>query len=434
MLGMLLQAMYNIIDTIFIGMLGPKELAAIAITFPVVFVFIAMGTGLSVGSTILISQNIGAKKLKKASNAAEHSLLISTIIGIIVAIFGIVFSEPVFLFMGATSEILPMTLEYSRLIFIGFIFMFIGFIAQGILRAEGDSKTSFKINLIAIGLNIVLDPLLIFGIFGFPELGITGAAIATVISRIIGTTMILLYLYKGKAQTKICFNIKYFKFDTNIVKKIFSVGLPASLGNLMTSIGMILMMTLIGTFGSPAIAAYGVGLRIDSLVRMPIFGLMSAIVAITGQNIGANNIDRILKTAKIGIGIVLAVMIPITIIMISIPKLLFKIFSSNIIVIEIGAQYLSIVAFSYLFFGISMVLMGVLQGAGKTKTSAVIMALYWIIMIVLAYFLKKTHGLNGIWFGVLISAILISIIVGIVYKTKYWISKTKQKQQNISTH
>jgi len=214
-LGMFLQSAFNIIDTIFVGMLGPNELAAVAITFPVVFVFIAIASGLAVGSTVLVSQSIGRKDMKGASNAAEHSLLLSGIVGVIIAILGILFSEPLFVFMGADANVLPLTIAYSHWIFIGFSFLFIGFIGQGILQAEGDSKTPFIFNFIAILINVVLDAVLIFGLFGFPAMGIEGAAIATVIARSVGAGLILWFLYKGKAQTKIDLSPKY--FDTQVL-------------------------------------------------------------------------------------------------------------------------------------------------------------------------------------------------------------------------
>ncbi|MFH1588198.1 MAG: MATE family efflux transporter [Candidatus Diapherotrites archaeon] len=420
-LGMMLHSAFNIIDTIFIGMLGANELAAVAITFPVVFVFIAMASGLSIGATVLISQSIGANDLKNASNAAEHSLLLALVIGVLIAVLGILFSEPIFVFMGADANILPLTIQYSQLIFIGFIFLFIGFIAQGILQAEGDSKTPFKFNLIAVILNVVLDAILIFGLIGFPAMGIVGAALATVISRSIGAFLMIAFLLRGKAQTKACFNLKYFKFDLGIVKKLFALGIPASIGNITSSIGMILLMSFIGVFGSHAIAAYGIGLRIDSIARMPIIGLMSAVVAITGQNIGAKNFERINKTVKIALGLVLITMIPATIIMISFPELLFGIFSSDANVLSAGAEYLSIVAFSYVFFGIAFISMGALQGAGKTILSALLIALNWILVLLFAFYLKDSMGLIGIWYSILAATILFTGVSGIIYLSKIWL-------------
>ncbi|MBN2127423.1 MAG: MATE family efflux transporter [Candidatus Diapherotrites archaeon] len=419
-LGMFLQSAYNIIDTIFIGMLGANELAAVSITFPVVFIFIALASGLSTGTTIIVSQSIGAKKLNKASNAAEHALFISFFIGIIIAILGILFSEPVFLFMGATPEVLPLTIQYSQLIFIGFIFMFTGFIAQGILQAEGDSSTPLKINIVSVLLNVVLDAVLIFGLFGFPALGITGAALATVISRIIATGLVLLFLIKGKAQTKISLNPKLFKMDFKLIKKLFVLGTPASLGNVLNSIGMILLMSLIGVYGAFAIAAYGIGIRIDSVARMPIIGLMSGIIAITGQNIGAKKINRIQKTIKVASIISIISTILFTLIMIFFPETLFKIFSSDLNVISIGTQYLSIVAFTYVFYGIAFNLMGVFLGAGKTIISTAMIGLNWTIVLIFAFLLSPSMGLTGIWIALLAGSILFCLSLITIYFLGLW--------------
>ncbi len=419
-LGMFLQSAFNIVDTIFIGLLGANELAAVSITFPVVFVFIALASGLSTGTTILVSQNFGAKKFVLASNVAEHSLLFSIILGILIAILGVFFSEPLFVFMGAKQEILSLTLDYSRIIFVGFIFMFIGFIGQGILQAKGNSITPLIINFISIILNIFFDAILIFGLLGFPKLGIVGAALATVFSRSIGAALILIYLIREKNQTKISLNPKLFKLNMSIVKKIFILGTPASLGNVINSIGMILLMSLIGVYGSFAIAAYGIGLRIDSIARMPIIGLMAGITSITGQNIGAKKFERIHKTLKVAIIVSIISMSLASLLMLLFSKNLFQFFSSDSRIVLIGVQYLSIVAFSYVFSGIGFNLMGVFLGAGKTILSSIIIGLRWVIVLILAFVLSSLIGLDGVWFSLLIGSILFALSFVIIYLKEIW--------------
>ncbi len=347
MLGMLLQTAFNVIDTIFIGMLGTEALAAVAITFPVVFIFIAFASGLSVGSTTLVAQAVGAKNYSKANNIAEHSLMLSGVIGIIIAVLGIIFGKPIFVFMGATPEILELTLLYSNTIFIGFIFLFIGFISQGIMQAEGDSKTPMINMAISVMLNIILDPILIFGLFGFPALGIFGAALATVLSRSVGAGLNIFYILKGRGLIKI--NPKDFSFDLRIMKKIIFLGAPASIGHLTISLGLTVIMSFVGVFGVLSIAAYGIGTRLDSIAILPVIGLISATIAMVGQNIGAKKLERAKKTIFYSTAISAFLMGIVAVIFVLFPEPFFKLFSADKEVISIGLVYLSIAAFSYPF-------------------------------------------------------------------------------------
>ncbi|MBU2100435.1 MATE family efflux transporter [Candidatus Micrarchaeota archaeon] len=421
MFGMLLQTAFNVIDTIFIGMLGANALAAVSITFPVVFIFIAFASGLGIGSTTLVAQAIGRKDLKKADNVAEHSLLLAVVTGIIIAVLGIIFGKYVFVFMGATPEILKLTLAYSDTIFVGFIFLFIGFISQGILQAEGNSKTPMINMIISVIINIILDPIMIFGLFGFPALGIFGGALATVIARSIGAGLNIYYILKGKGIIKI--KPRDFSFNTKIFKDIVFLGAPASAGQLTISIGLTMVMSFVGVFGVHAIAAYGVGTRLDSLAILPILGLTSASIAIVGQNIGAKKIERAKKTIFYSTAISSVLMAFVAVIFILFPKPFFDLFSSNEEVLSIGIAYLSISAFAYPFRGILMSIAAGFQGAGKTFLAMITTGIYWILIVLLAFFLKESFGIKGIWYSILISAVLGSAITLIVYKTGIWIPK-----------
>lgn len=431
MIGMLLQTAFNVIDTIFIGMLGAEALAAVAITFPVVFIFIAFASGLSVGSTTLTAQAIGAKNYSKADNIAEHSLMLSGIVGIIIAVLGIIFGEPIFVFMGATPEILELTLLYSNTIFIGFIFLFIGFISQGIMQAEGDSKTPMINMAISVVLNIILDPIMIFGLFGFPALGIFGAALATVLARSVGAGLNIFYILKGKGLIKI--KPKDFSFDAKIMKNILFLGTPASAGQLTIAFGSTVLMSFVGVFGTFAIAAYGISTRLDSIAILPVLGLISATIAMTGQNIGAKKIERAKKIIFYSTAISAFLMGIVAVIFLLVPEPFFKLFSADKEVVSIGLVYLSIVAFSYPFRGILMAVSSGFQGAGNTLLSMVMTGGYWILIVILSFFLKENYGLKGIWYSLLFSAVIGAIITIITYKTNLWIPK-ELKEKNIKSY
>ena len=284
MLGMLFHTAFHIIDTIWVGMLGADELAAISLFFPVVFIFIAVASGIAVGATALVSQAIGGKRWKEADNLAEHSMLLAVILGIGIALFGFFFAPPLFVFMGADEIVLPLAMSYSNIIFAGISFMFLSFMAASIIQAQGNTKAPMKFQGAMVLLNLVLDPIMIFGLFGFPALGLPGAAIATVVSRGLMTILLLSYLFKDR--TKIRLRPRDFSFKPAILKRIFLVGFPASVGQSINSVGFILVMALVGGFGTAAIAAFGIGMRLDSLILLPAMGMAQAVIAMVGQNYG----------------------------------------------------------------------------------------------------------------------------------------------------
>jgi len=418
-LGMLFQTAFNIIDTIFVGMLGPEELAAISVTFPVVFIFIAIASGLAVGATALVSQAVGAKRFREADNIAEHSILFAFLISMVIAALGIAFSPPIFTFMGITSELLPLTLSYSNIIFVGFIFLFVGFMAMSIIRAQGNTKTPMKFQIGAVLLNVVLDPIMIFGLFGFPAMHLAGAAVATIISRSFMALANLAYLFMDK--TKIKLRPKDFSFSIGIIKRIIAVGFPASLANSINSIGMILLMSLVGLFGKEAIAAFGVGMRLDGLIMMPIIGLSTATVAIVGQNYGGKRYERAIKTVRYATASTLGIALLFSLVMIMFPYAFFVPFTRDPKVLEIGKMYLSIVAFSYIFRGVSLSLNSAFQGTGKTFISLFLTIASWAFTLGIAFFLMKTYGLNGIWSGILYSSMVIAASSIAIFKSKKWL-------------
>lgn len=419
MLGMLFQAAFNIVDTVFVGMLGAAELAAISVTFPVVIVFISIASGLAIGANALVAQAIGARDYKKADNIAEHSLLFSLFVGITVAVLGIIFSPGLFSFMGATPQILPLTRMYADIIFVGFIFLFVGFIAMNLIRAQGNTKTPMKFQISAVLLNIVLDPILIFGLFGFPALGLMGAAFATIFSRIIMALGSLLYLFLDR--TKIRLRPRDFSPNLSILKRIITVGFPASVSQSINSIGMILLMSLVGAFGPMAIAAYGIGMRLETLVLLPAIGLSSAVITMVGQNYGGQKFKRAKKTVKFGATFTLLIGLVFAVLMYLFPGSFFQVFTQEQAIVSIGVTYLSIVAFSYVFRSVSFSLIAGFRGTGKTYISMLLILSNWLIAVALGWWLMQSMGLTGIWFGLLYASIITTILCLAVFKSEKWL-------------
>ncbi|MFH1642904.1 MAG: MATE family efflux transporter [Nanoarchaeota archaeon] len=415
MAAFLLHTGFNIVDTIFLGRLSALALAAISITFPVIFLIIALASGVGIGVSSLIARLIGAKKEKEANNVAEHALLLAVILGLFFTIFGLTLSKPLFILIGATPEMMPLVLDYVYVLFSGSFFMFFAFIGNSILRGEGDTKTPMKIMMLATVINIALDPLLIFGIGFFPRMEMAGAALATVIARSISAVAVLVYLFKGNAQIKL--NLRRFKFKLSIIKEILSVGIPASLSQAVMSLGMFFMMKIVSQFGPFAIAAYGLAGKLDMVALLPGIGLSTAVITIVGQNIGAKKHDRAIKSTWTAVLISMVFMEVIGLLFLFFPEFWIGIFNKEPQIISYGVSYIKIISPFYMLIGVSMIISASFQGAGKGNPSLLLSILrLFILSVPLAYFLSRIFGVNGIWLGISLSTIITAVVAAVWFK------------------
>ncbi|MBI2135860.1 MATE family efflux transporter [Candidatus Woesearchaeota archaeon] len=425
MLGFLMQVSYNIADTIFVGRLGAEAIAAVSLAFPIDFFMYALGGGLVSGTTSLISRYIGAKEYKNADNAAEHSFLIALVLSLFFTVIGLLFMKPLFIFLGATSSILPMSIEYSRWIFLGSASIFFFLAASAIIRSEGDMRTSMKFMGISVVLNLILDPLFIFGIsiFGIsiiPPMGVAGAAIATVIARVVGCVLVLNHLLKDRSMIKL--RLKDFRYKYLFIKNIFAVGIPSSLSQLVMSVGVLLLTKLTANFGETAIAAYGIGFKLDTVAFLPTLGIGIAILTMVGQNTGAKNFVRAKKISWTGCLIAGFFMLTISLIFLSAPEFFISIFNNDPILIRYGVSYLKYIAPTYIFLGFIMILAFTFQGFGR-GVPGVVIAIFrlGIIAVPLAYLLALNFGfgLTGVWIAIAVSNVLTALFsVGWFYRFK----------------
>ncbi len=428
MIGFLMQVSYNLADTIFVGRLGAEAIAAVSLAFPIDLFMYALGGGLVAGTTSLISRYIGAKQYKNADNAAEHSMLIALVLSIFFTIVGLWFMKPLFIFLGATSSILPMSIEYSRWIFLGSASIFFFLAASAIIRSEGDMKTSMKFMGISVVLNLILDPIFIFGItlFGtniIPSMGVAGAAIATVIARVVGCVLVLNHLLKDRSMIKL--RLKDFKYNYLFIKNIFSVGIPSSLSQLVMSVGVLLLTKLTSNFGEAAIAAYGIGFKLDMVAFLPTIGIGIAILTMVGQNVGAKNYLRAKNIAWVGCAIAGSFILAIALIFLSAPRFLISMFNDNPELVKYGSSYIRYIAPTYLFIGVIMILSFAFQGFGK-GFPGIIIALFrlGIVAVPLAYFLTLNlgYGLTGVWIAIAASNVLTGVFSATWF---YWFKADK---------
>ncbi|WP_028308706.1 MATE family efflux transporter [Desulfitibacter alkalitolerans] len=418
LLGNLLQTGYSIVDTIFLGRVGADAIAAVSLSFALLFVLFSLSMGLSMGSTTLVAQYAGAKDKVLLNKAVKNSIAFSLLLGVFFSIGAVILSGPLIKLMGAPKEIEADALIYMRIFSAGIIFMYFFFLISAILRGLGDSKTPLKFMAVSTTVNIILDPILIFGLGPIPRLEVAGAALATVIAMACAAFYGLWYLNKKQEYFDLSF--KDFKFDSEIIKHLLRLGLPAGVGQTINALGSTVVVRVVTYFGPVPLAVYGVGTKVDSLIMMPAMSMSIAAAAMVGQNIGANQIDRAKKTAVAGmlmLGCVLVVMAGLLAVF---PFYAVRVFSNDPAIWQPGIEYIRILAVSYPFMAVIMVLGGAFRGAGAAMAAMVIsIGSLWVVRVPLAVFLgiNLNQGPSGIWWAVSLSWIL-GAVVSLAYFLK----------------
>jgi putative MATE family efflux protein len=292
MLNNFIQTIYNLTDTYWVSHLGSTEVAAITLIWPIIFFIMALGLGISIAGTALISQYIGSNDIEDATNVAGQLILFSSIFSLVFGVLGAFSAWYIVRLMGGEGKLLKDASDFLKIVFIGMPMMFIFFSFNSIKQGQGDTITPMKYSALSVALNIILDPIFIFT-FG---LGVKGAAIATVLSRGI---FAFYAMYKLFNQSEgIHLNISHLKLNKELLLKIIKIGLPSSIGQSTAALGFAVLNMFILSFGKPTMAAFGIGNRINSLVLMPAMGIGSALSTIVGQNLGADNIKRAKKAVK----------------------------------------------------------------------------------------------------------------------------------------
>ena len=343
MVGTLFQTLYNIVDTFFAGKISPEALAALSKSFPIYFIIIATSIGVTVAGTSLIGNSIGENNKNKTINYFTHIIYFAIIISIFITLIGLIFSKKVFLLMGSTQEVTYLGLEYTNVIYAGAIIFILVVALNSLLHAEGDTKTYRNVLILSFLLNIILNPILIFGFLFIPALGVKGIGIATIIAQSISLIIILIKVLKNNIFKEI--NKDYLKPKFLFFRNIFFQSMPISISICGYALAAAIIFTYVGQTGEYAVAGYGVGTRIEQVVLLPILGINTAIISIISQNFGAKNFYRIRETYFTAIKYALIIMVISGIIVFISASIITSFFSSDPEVIEYGKRYLKISAF-----------------------------------------------------------------------------------------
>lgn len=424
MISMLVQALYNIVDSMFVAQLNENALTAVSLAFPVQNLMIAVSAGTGVGVNALLSRNLGEKNFEGANKAARNGIFLGIMSCIIFGVFGLFGTHLFFQMQTDNVEIVTYGTQYLSIICTISVGIFMQVTFERLLQSTG--KTFYSMITQATGaiINIILDPIMIFGLFGFPRLEVAGAALATVTGQMIAVCICLYFNITKNKEINI--NMLHFRPDKQTITNIYRVGIPSiimqSIGSVMTfGMNKILLM-----FSSTAAAVFGVYFKLQSFIFMPVFGLNNGLIPIIAYNYGARNKKRITQTIKISTVIAVSIMIIGTIIFQTCPEFLLRnLFEASDQMVEIGVPALRIISLSFILAGFCIIFGSVFQALGNGVYSLIVSVSRQLLTILpLAYFFAKVFGLHMVWWAMALAE-LVSLAVSATLLRKIYKEKIK---------
>jgi len=397
-IGFFFHTMYNITDTYFAGLISTQSLSALSVTFAIFFMIVAVGAGMSEAVTSIVGNLLGESRRAYARNSAINSLIFALILGLFISIVGVNLSPKLLTLVGVTGSYLAESLAYIDTVMYGAIFFVLSFFINSILNAIGDTISFRNVLVVGFFINIVLDAWFTLGGFGLEPMGVFGIALATVIIEMLGT----LYLFYRLRKSRLFRRMRLFTYDVNIYKEIMTHGVAPSLNLVLMAIGVYLVTYFIAPFGKEAIAAYGVGMRIEQIVLLPIIGINIAVLAIVSQNSGAKKFDRIKDSVSGALKISALISVFGTGFVLLGAEFMMGIFSSDVLVIEMGSLYLRISILLLFAYAVIFIHIALLQGIKQTKFIFYISILRQLLipMIIFGIFAFFKLDLEAYWWGI----------------------------------
>jgi putative MATE family efflux protein len=406
MLSHAFQTFYNMTDAYWLGKVGTAEVAAPSVSWPIMFLLISLSAGFGIAGLSLVSQYIGAGKDEEAQKTSGQLFSFIIIASISIALIGVLSSEYILKIMNTPEAVLSVAVNYLRISFLGTPFMFLSFGFQALLRGYGDTRTPMVLSVSSAVLDAISDPFFIFGWMGLPVMGASGAALTTVITRGLAGLVGTYLLFSGRVALHLQW--RDLKPDWAIIRKIVRIGVPSSIGQSGTALGFTVIMSLVATedkvLGGMGylLSAYGIGSRIQSLVQIVIMGGTAALSTMVGQNIGAENIDRVSSIVKQLFSVFIGVSFLEVILIYVFRVQLYEFFITDPNVVNLGVVYMGYFVPFFPFFTVFQLCMSVLQASGKTRITMILsLVRLWGMRILLAVVLYKVFdmGAIGIWLG-----------------------------------
>lgn len=420
MINSIIQTLFNLVDGIWVSKLSSVHFAATSFVFPINFLFISLGIGVSIAGTSLLSQLVGGGKIKEAREYTNQIMAVSVIMSLFFTVIGVIISPIIIKAMGATGDLASFGNTYLRITFLDMPFLFLFFNINSIMNAQGNTVTPTILSGGAAILNIILDPIFIFTF----KMGIAGAAWATLISRALLAVVGIFIVYSS--GNKLRPNFRGFKFNKNILKRVFKVGFPSSIGQSGAAVGFIVLNRFVISYGTATLAGFGMVNRVTSLIMQPAMGIGTALTAIIGQNIGSGQMDRVIESFHKAVKITTIAGIIGCSFLLFFDQQIIDIFVQSKddpqVVIE-GITYLRYISLSMPLMGLFSVFQGVFQGSGKTKYSMIMeIGRLWLIRIPMILIFKNftKMGSSGIWFSMSFSNLIVCVYGFWVYKRGKW--------------
>ena len=415
--GFFFNTMFNVVDTWYGGRLSTKALAAMSLSFPVFFIILSIGSGVSSGATALIGNALGRNEADEAQTYIRQSLSFTLIHALLLTATGLLLAPGIFGMMGARGEYLTHALSYMNVIFAGSTFFLLNYVMNAILNAHGNTLAYRNFLISGCLLNLLLDPWFMYGGLGLPPLGLSGIALATIVIQCLGNFYLFSQLSKSGAMT--IFRMNDLKPSWRYFRELFKQGFPSAMNMMTVSLGIFIITWYVGRFGEQCVAAYGIGTRIEQIALLPVMGLNVSTLAMTAQNFGASRIDRIRETLRVSLryGVLLGVTGTLAALLFS--RELIGLFSTDATVNEIGTQFLGIEAFVFPAYVLLYICIAAMQGI-KMPGFGLIIGLYRQIAgpVLIFHILSVVMGLGliGIWWGILVvtwsAALIVVVYVG----------------------
>lgn len=424
-LEMAMESLFGIINVFWVARLGKEQAAAVGITESLLTIVFTVAIGLSMGTTAMVARRIGEKDPEGAARVAEQSILLGALISIPLALTGMVFSHRLFQLMNAEAGVAATGKGYLAIIFGANIVILLLFLINAIFRGAGDAAIAMRALWLGNIINLVLDPCLIFGLGPFPELGVTGSAIATTIGR--GCAVVYQFSRLTGGHSRVPLRLGRMKPDFTLMKSLWRISLGGMFQFLVATSAWILLMSLVGKFGAAAQAGYTVALRIIVVTILPSWGMSNAAATLVGQNLGAQKPERAERSVWLAGHSNAIFLTGVAIIFILFSEFLIRIFTQDATVIPYGVDALRYISYGYTFYGYGMVMAAAFNGAGDTYTPTLInLGCFWLLQIPLAYALSLWAGLDtrGIFLAITIAESLLAVIAMLLFRKGKW--KTKQ--------
>jgi putative MATE family efflux protein len=409
------------VDMIWVGRLGAAAIAGVGVAGIAVMLVQSGLMGLFMGLRAMVARFIGANDEKQANYVAQQALVVGVVSSVILAAVGVFFSEDILNLVGVAPDVIAEGATYLRVLFIGMVAMSFRMMTDGVMQASGDAITPMKIAIVFRALHVVLSPVLIFGLWIFPKMGVTGAAMTNIVSQSLGTALSFWFLFSGRSRLRL--TLKGLRVDFRMIWRIVRIGLPASVMGIQMNLGQFVLMRFVAPFGTLAVAAHTLNQRIEMILFMPAWGLGMAAGVLTGQNLGAHQPERAVKSGWIASALVEAFSFVCAAAILLWAEGIVHIFSSDPDLVPVAASFLRIAVAGYLVMGMVGVLQQCISGSGDTLIPMLVsIGVMWLVQIPLAYYLpqKTDLGVYGIRWAIAAGSIISAIAYTAYYRTGRW--------------